>query len=306
MDSPLNEGKDTKMKKPELLINLGGIIGEGVCWDETDEMLYWIDLLENKIFAYDINTSTVKIIDAGQNTGCIAVREKGGLVAGLQHGIFFVDTDTGKLTPVVDPESHKPENRFNDGECDCMGRLWAGTMSKKLDSGSGDNTPVGALYCIDADLSVTKKIPAVTISNGIGYTPDNKTMYYIDSPTKNVDAFDFDKDTGEITNRRVVVHVDEKEGMPDGLTVDAEGNLWIGMWGGGQVVKYDPTSGELLERIKVPAPFVTTMVFGGKNMDEMFINTAKMNTDLNEYPDAGGVFRVKMDVKGQYTYKFKG
>ncbi len=294
------------MKKPELLINLGGIIGEGICWDEQTQMLYWIDLLENKIFAYDINKSSLKIIDAGQNTGCIAVREKGGLIAGLQNGIFFVDIETGKLTPVVDPESDKPDNRFNDGECDCMGRLWAGTMSKKLDSGSGDNTPAGALYLIDTDLKVTKKLPAVTISNGIGYSPDNKIMYYIDSPTRNVDAFDFDKETGEITNRRAVVHVTEDVGMPDGLTVDADGNLWVGMWGGGAVVKYSPQTGQMLEKIEIPAPFITTMVFGGKEMDEMFVNTAKMNTDLNKYPDAGGVFRIKMDVKGQPTYKFKG
>jgi sugar lactone lactonase YvrE len=294
------------MKKPELLINLGGIIGEGICWDEQTQMLYWIDLLENKIFAYDINKSSLKIIDVGQNTGCVAVREKGGLIAGLQNGIFFVDVDTGKLTPVVDPESDKPGNRFNDGECDCMGRLWAGTMSKKLDSGSGDNTPLGALYLIDTDFKVTTKLPAVTISNGIGYSPDNKIMYYIDSPTRNVDAFDFDKETGEITNRRAVVRVAEEVGMPDGLTVDADGNLWVGMWGGGAVVKYSPQTGRMLEKIEIPAPFVTTMVFGGKDMDEMFVNTAKMNTDLNKYPDAGGVFRIKMDVKGQPTYKFKG
>ena len=219
------------MKKPELLINLGGIIGEGICWDENTQMLYWIDLLVNQIYAYDMNKKSLNIIDVGQNTGCVAVREKGGLVAGLQHGIFFVDIETGELTPVIDPESDKPDNRFNDGECDCMGRLWAGTMSKKLDSGSGDNTPAGALYCIDTDLSVTKKIPKATISNGIGYSPDNSIMYYIDSPTRNVDAFDFDKETGEITNRRAVVHVDEETGMPDGLTVDADGNLWVGMWG---------------------------------------------------------------------------
>ena len=294
------------MKKPELLINLGGIIGEGICWDEQTQMLYWIDLLENKIFAYDINKTSLKIIDVGQNTGCIAVREKGGLIAGLQNGIFFVDVETGKLTPVVDPESDKPGNRFNDGECDCMGRLWAGTMSKKLDSGSGDNTPAGALYLIDTDFKVTKKLPAVTISNGIGYSPDNKIMYYIDSPTRNVDAFDFDKETGEITNRRAVVHVAEEVGMPDGLTVDADGNLWVGMWGGGAVVKYSPQTGQMMEKIEIPAPFITTMVFGGSEMDEMFVNTAKMNTDLNKYPDAGGVFRIKMDVKGQPTYKFKG
>ena len=294
------------MKKPELLINLGGVIGEGICWDETDSMLYWIDLLENKIFSYDTIINTVKILDVGQNTGCIAVREKGGLIAGLQHGIYFVDMKSGKMELAASPEADKPGHRFNDGECDCMGRFFAGTMSKALDSGAGDTTPHGALYRMDPDGRVEKVIDHVTISNGIGYSPDNTIMYYIDSPTHHVDAFDYDKATGAIRNRRMVVDVPEELGMPDGLTVDAEGMLWVGMWGGGAVVRFNPATGKVLEKIELPAPYVTTMVFGGKGMDEMFVNTAKMNTDLNKYPDAGGVFRIRMDVKGQYTYKFKG
>ncbi len=294
------------MRKAELLVNLGGVIGEGICWDETDSMLYWIDLLANKIFSYDLDTNTLKILDVGQNTGCIAVREKGGLIAGLQHGIYFVDMDTGEMTLAASPESDKPGNRFNDGECDCMGRFFAGTMSKALDSGAGDNTPQGTLYRMDPDGSVKKVLGDVTISNGIGYSPDNTVMYYIDSPTRRVDAFDYDKKTGAICNRRSVVDVPEALGMPDGLTVDAEGMLWVGMWGGGAVIRFDPADGKMLEKIELPAPFVTTMVFGGRDMDEMFVNTAKLNTDLNKYPEAGGVFRIKMDVKGQYTYKFRG
>jgi sugar lactone lactonase YvrE len=294
------------MKKAELLVNLGGIIGEGICWDETDGMLYWIDLLANKIYSYDLDTNTVKMLDVGQNTGCIAVREKGGLIAGLQHGIYYVDMKTAKMELAASPEADKPGNRFNDGECDCMGRLFAGTMSKALDSGAGDTTPRGSLYRMDPDGRVEKVVENVTISNGIGYSPDNTVMYYIDSPTRHVDAFDYDKATGAIRNRRMVVDVPEELGMPDGLTVDAEGMLWVGMWGGGAVVRFNPATAKVLEKIELPAPYVTTMVFGGADMDEMFVNTAKMNTDLNKYPDAGGVFRIKMDVKGQYTYKFKG
>lgn len=294
------------IKKPDLIVNIGGIIGEGICWDDKDNMLYWIDLLDNKIFAYNSEKSTIKIININQNTGCIRVREQGGLVAGLQNGIFFVDIESGELTPVTNPESDKPGNRFNDGTCDCMGRFWAGTMSKALDSGAGDLTPMGSLYCMDSDYNITKKIDKVTISNGIGYSPDNATMYYIDSPSREVVAFDFDKSTGEISNKKTVVKVPEEVGMPDGMTVDADGMLWVAMWCGGAVVKYDPESGNMLEKIEIPAKSVTAMVFGGKDMDEMFITTAKLDTDLNRYPDAGGVFRVKMDVKGQLTYKFKG
>lgn len=294
------------MKKPELLVNLGGIIGEGICWDENDKMLYWIDLLDNKIFTYDVNNSTIKIIRVNQNTGCIRVREQGGLVAGLQNGIFFVDTETGKLTPIVDPERDKPGNRFNDGTCDCMGRFWAGTMSKALDSGSGDLTPQGSLYCLDIDHSITKKLDNILISNGIGYSQDNSTMYYIDSPTREVVAFDFEKETGEISNKRPIVKIPEEIGMPDGMTVDADGMLWVAMWGGGAVVRYDPESGQMLEKIELPVKSVTSMVFGGEDMDEMFVTTAKMDTDLNKFPDAGGVFKIKMDVQGKPTFKYKG
>jgi sugar lactone lactonase YvrE len=214
--------------------------------------------------------------------------------------------ETGKLTSVVDPESDKPGNRFNDGTCDCKGRFWAGTMSKSLDSGAGDLRPMGSLYCMDSDCNITKKIDKVMISNGIGYSPDNLTMYYIDSPTREVAAFDFNENSGEICNKRCVVKVAEGVGMPDGMAVDADGMLWVAMWGGGSVVKYDPKSGQMLEKIEIPAKSVTAMTFGGKNMDEMFVTTAKLDTDLNKYPDAGGVFRIKMDVKGQLTYKFKG
>ena len=294
------------MKKPELLVNLGGIIGEGICWDEKTRMLYWIDLLDNKIFAYDGDKCTVKIINVNQNTGCIRVREQGGLVAGLQNGIFFVNLDSGELTAVIDPESDKPGNRFNDGTCDCMGRFWAGTMSKALDGGAGDLAPMGSLYCLDSDYNIDKKIDKVIISNGIGYSPDNSTMYFIDSPTHEVAAFDFNKYTGEISNKRSVVKIPEEIGLPDGMAVDADGMLWVAMWCGGAVVKFDPENGQMLEKIIIPVKSVTSLVFGGKDLDEMFITTAKLDTDLNKYPDAGGVFRIKMDVKGQLPYKFKG
>jgi sugar lactone lactonase YvrE len=294
------------MKNAELLFNLGGIISEGICYDEVSDHLYWLDLLDNKIFIYSIENNTIKIINLNQNTGCLAVRENGGLVAALQHGIYFVDIETSELELIVNPEEDKPNNRFNDGKCDCMGRLWAGTMSKDLDSGSGDTTPKGALYCLDTDLNIDKKLDGVAISNGIGFSPDNKIMYYIDSPTMEILAFDFDKNTGNISNKKTVVTVSETTGMPDGMTVDAEGSLWVAMWGGASVVKYDPETGKELQKISIPAPNVTSMVFGGQEMDELFVCTAKLNTDLNKYPDAGGVFKIKVDIKGQYTYKFKG
>ena len=295
-----------QMNKPELLINTAGKIAEGICWDEDSGMLYWIDLLENKIFAFNDGKNTLKIIDTGQNTGCIRVRERGGLIAGLQNGIYFVDIESGRLTLITDPENDRKDNRFNDGSCDCKGRFWAGTMSKALDSGAGDLTPRGALYCMETDFSVKRKISPVTISNGLGFSPDNSTMYYIDSPTNEVAAYDYHSGTAEIGNKRAAVKVAEETGMPDGLTVDSEGMLWVAMWRGGAVVRYDPADGREIGRIELPVKSVTATAFGGENMDDLFITTARIETDLNKYPDAGGIFRVRVGVKGRPAYKFKG
>ncbi len=289
------------MKKAELVVNMGGALGEGICWDETERLLYWIDISENKIFVYNMENSTIKIVDVRQNIGFVALREQGGLVAGLEDGLYSVDVDSGETKCLVKVESDKKSNRFNDGECDCMGRIWAGTMAiEDVTNGSG------SFYCIDTDFSVEKKIETTRVSNGVAFSPDNKTMYHIDSPTGEVCAYDFDKKAGQISGKRCAVNVPQEMGFPDGMTVDSDGNLWVGMWAGSAVVKYDGATGQMLEKIDIPALHVTTMVFGGADMDEMFVITAKKKTDLNEFPNAGGMFRVKMDVKGLRTYKFGG
>jgi sugar lactone lactonase YvrE len=292
---------------PELVVNLGCTIGEGPVWDDSSGTLYWVDLLGNAIHAWEAKDGQVSSLDVGQNTGCIAVRAKGGLVAALQHGFFFVDVKRGTVAPIVDPEAHLPENRFNDGKTDCRGRFWAGTMSKKMDSGAGDSGPAGNVYCLGPDLGVTKKIPGVTISNGMGWSSDNRTFYYIDSPTNTVAAYDFDPDSGAISRRRVVVKTDEGSvGMPDGMCMDAEGMLWVALWGGAAVGRWDPSTGKLLRRLEVPALNVTSCTFGGPRMDLLYITTAKLGTDLAKYPGAGAVFRANVGVAGLPGVPFAG
>ena len=208
---------------------------------------------------------------------------------------------------IHDPEADKPENRFNDGKCDCSGRFWAGTMSKKLDSGYGDSGPAGSVYCLEPDLRISRKIENVTISNGLGWSPDNGTLYYIDSPTKTVAAYDFDRRNGGISRKRVVVELpDGFVGMPDGMCVDAEGMLWIALWGGAGVTRWDPATGGLLQKLAVPALNVTSCVFGGTKLDELFITTARLGTDTQAYPLAGGLFRVKPGVTGLPPFAFAG
>jgi sugar lactone lactonase YvrE len=291
----------------ELVVNLKSSIGEGPVWDADSGTIYWVDLLGNVIHALDCASGKVSSMDVGQNTGCVALREKGGLVAALQHGFYFVDMADRSMLKIGDPDAHRPENRFNDGKCDCAGRLWAGTMSKKLDSGYGDSGPEGSVYCLEPDRSISRKIELVTISNGLGWSPDNRVFYYIDSPTKTVVAYDFDPERGSISGKRVVVSLPEGfVGMPDGMCVDSEGMLWIALWGGSAVVRWDPKTGKMLERLAVPALNVSSCTFGGEALDELIITTARLGTDTAAYPEAGGVFKAKPGVKGLPTCRYGG
>lgn len=288
----------------ELLINTKSVIAEGPLWEEGTGSLYFIDLLGNRIYRYSDGKLLTMQLD--QNIGCICLRERGGLLAGMQHGFYFIDEKRKTVEAIADPESDKPENRFNDGKADPRGRLWAGTMSKSLDTGYGDTSPQGKLYCLNADLTYQTKLEPVTLSNGLDWSPDEKTMYYIDTPRREVQAFDYEAESGDITNGRVAIHVPEGMGNPDGMCVDREGHLYVALWGGGCVSKWDPRNGALLDKIEVPAVNVSSCCFGGAKMDELFITTASIGTDLSQYPYAGGVFHIKPGSIGRYAYRFKG
>lgn len=294
------------MKQPELVINMNCIIGEGPVFDADHKILYWIDILGNTIYSFDFLNSCVDTMVLNQNIGCVAIREKGGLIAALQDGFYFVEFLQKTLKKISDPEIDKPNNRFNDGKCDSSGRLWAGTMSKNLDTGYGEYSPDGSLYCLTTDFDVLKKMDGVILSNGIDWSPDDKTLYFIDSPTRNVQAMNFNSKTGEIGKRRPVIIIPEKLGIPDGMCVDAEGMLWVALWGGGAVTRWDPGNGKMLDKIAIPALNVSSCTFGGDNLDELYVTTARIGTDTSEFPNAGGVFKLEPNVKGLAAYKFKG
>jgi sugar lactone lactonase YvrE len=199
-------------------------------------------------------------------------------------------------------EDEPANNRFNDGKCDPLGRFLAGTMDMN------EKDPSGSLYSFDGK-SVVKLFDNVTISNGLAWSPDYKTIYYIDTPSREVKAFDYDLETGGIANMRVVVNIPETFGWPDGMTSDTQGNLWVAMWGGAQVTKWNPNTGELLEQIPVPAKNVSSCVFGGKNRNELYLTSARIGVDeetLKQYPLTGGVFRVETEVEGMPTFEFAG
>lgn len=293
----------------EMVLNLRPTIGEGLSWDPENGVLYWIDIIQGKLHLYYPNSKVNDTICLGQFVGCAVPRERGGVILAMQHGIFFLDTVSGRLSPITDPESELPNNRFNDGKCDCAGRFWAGTMSNAENEGKGDTPPAGTLYLLDTNLQIKPVLRDVTISNGIGWSADNTVMYFIDTPTGKVFAFDFDAQSGEISDKRVAVTLPEGEGFPDGMCVDSEGMLWVAQWGGYGVSRWDPATGTRLRKIDVPVKNVSSCAFGGRDLDELYITTATLGSE-SETGDmafaAGGLFRIRPGVKGLKTFKFRG
>lgn len=288
----------------ELVLDTKCIIGEGPSWDERTNTLYFIDLLGSKIFSYD--GATLRQMQLEENLGAAVVREQGGMMAVTVTGYHEVTFPDGPVRQITDPEATRENSRFNDGKCDAKGRFWAGTMSRELDSGYGDVPPESALWCMEPDGTVSKKLDHVIQGNGMVWSSDNRKMYFIDSQRYTVQEFDFDLERGSISNGRVVVEVPRHMGMPDGMTMDRNNHLWIGLWGGGAVSCWDPATGKLLQTIPIPAKNVTACTFGGPAMDELYITTASLDTDSREFPHAGSVFRIKMPVAGVPSYRFQG
>lgn len=285
-----------------LVLDEKTILGEGSIWHPKENKLYWIDIEGKILHIYDPVLKVDKQLKVGSRVGTIVPVQSGGALLALQSGIHKIDTKTGKLTFLINPLIDS-NIRFNDGKCDPSGRFWVGTMA--LDS----RKKGGVLYRFDKDKTVHLMLDSVSISNGIVWTADKKTMYYNDTPTGTIQAFDYDDTNGNITNRRVAVKIPNGIGAPDGMTIDAEGNLWVALWGGGIVGKFNPLTGELLQKIKVPAPNVSSCAFGGKNLDVLFITTARqwMNEEqLKNFPLSGGLFSVKPGVRGVRAEFYKG
>lgn len=296
-------------REVELIAAERAILGEGPCWDQVNNRLYWIDGFGCKVFIYNPENGENRAIDVGKYVGCVAPVKSGGLVVSLQDGFYFLDPNTEKLILLANPERGIKENRFNDGKIDCMGRFWSGSMSMNENGGKCDFEPTGALYRMDQDLSIVKVLDHVTLSNGLTWSPDNAIFYFIDTPTMRIDAFDFDRVSGNLSNRRKVIDFPENEGVPDGMTVDHDGMLWIGHYGGGRVSRWNPVSGQKLDEIMVPTLNATCCTFGGPDNKDLYITTAcagMTQEEMIQFPEAGGLFRVHLDVKGIPGNYFSG
>lgn len=285
----------------QLVINEFMELGEGPCWDAEEQTLYWVDTDLKCVHKYCPYSGEKKTYQLNQKVG-VAVKETAGtIICALENGFYRLNQNDGSVEYIVNPDSENPENIFNDGKCDKEGNFWAGTVHRE------ELAEKGSLYCLSTDFKCEPKYNGVTISNGIAWTEDYKTMYYIDTPTLQVAAFDYDMDTRTISNKRVAVEFSPEYGMPDGMTIDADGNLWVAMWGGYGVYKCNPRTGQILGKIDVPVANVTSCIFGGKDMDVLYITTAMAELTDDEkkaQPLAGGVFQVKTDTKGFPSNRF--
>lgn len=286
----------------KLLVDAHADVGEGPFWHAREGVLYWVDIPPGLVHRYDPATGQDSVFHVGQTVGAARPRASGGLVLAVTDGFASLDTKTGKVEMLADAERDRPDMRMNDGACDSSGRFWAGTMP------FNEHEPIGALYRLDADLHVNKMVEGVTISNGIAWSLDDRTMYYIDSATKGVDAFDYDAASGSISNRRRVATITVSGAVPDGMTIDSEGYLWVALWGGWGVHRFAP-DGTLDRVIALPVAQVSACTFGGPDLQDLYVTSAargRTAADLEKEPHAGGLFVCRPGVTGRPTHSFKG
>ncbi|MFW6171804.1 MAG: SMP-30/gluconolactonase/LRE family protein [Planctomycetota bacterium] len=288
----------------DVVVDARAELGEGPVWDSRSECLFWVDIEAGKLHAHEPRGEPDRVWDVGCKVGAAVPREvPGEMILATAHGFELFDLNTSRKTRVADPESDLPDNRFNDGKCDSEGRFWAGTMSMVRQPGAA------SLYVLSTDRVVQKVFDGVTTSNGLDWSPDQRSMYYIDTPTMKVRKFDFDSLSGTIADERVVVEFPDGVGRPDGMTVDAEGMLWIAHWDGGRVSRWNPDTGKLLDMVRLPVNRVTSCAFGGSDLKTLFVTTARHGLDeaaLAQQPHAGSLFAVRPGVGGRIANRYAG
>ena len=282
------------------IVTLNSHLGESPMWDENEGVLWWIDIYKPTLNRFDPESGRNEEIVLNQNIHAIAVRREGGIVGSFEHGIGFLDPVSASIDTVTDPIG-EVEAKFNV-KCDRDGRFWTGSMSNDW------VTPVGCLFRFDADGSVRTMDSGFNLSNGMGWSLDNKTMYFTDFGQSTIFAYDYDAATGGIGNRRPFVEIPEDEGRPDGMTVDADGCLWVALWDGWAVARFDP-SGKRVETIPMPVMRPTSCMYGGPDLSTMYVTSATMmltEDQLAEQPLAGALFAIETGCRGRVEPKFAG
>lgn len=284
----------------EVALEVHAELGEGPVWDEREQRLYFVDIVGHRVHILWPGTGEHRSFDVDRAVGAVVLRDDGGLVLAAHDAFLVAGHDGSGIEPFGTFRADGQQVRFNDGKVDPRGRFFAGTMAH-----TGDNWN-GALYMLQPDGNVSVLLEDVGVSNGLAWSADERTFYYIDTRRGSVDAFDLDIDTAAITNRRVVAKI--TDGGPDGMAIDSEGCLWVACWGGRRVERLDPADGRRLDVVRVPATNVSSVAFGGPGLDDLYITTAReglSEAQLADEPHAGDLFVARPGVSGPPAHRFR-
>jgi sugar lactone lactonase YvrE len=285
----------------ELALDAGAELGAAPVWDAARRRLLFVDVMRGHVHDFDPVTGTNTITDVGEPVGVIAPAVRGDAIIATQSGFHRLDLSTGAKTRLAPVEADRPDNRMNDGGVDPGGRFWAGTMSMT-------GRRHGTLYRLDPDGRIWQTLTGLTASSGIDWSPDGTSMYYVDMITSRIDVFDFDPQTGMMTNERPFATIPHAAGFPDGLTVDADGFVWLALWAGGALQRYAP-DGRLDRTIVTPVTHPTKCTFGGPGLEDLYVTSAwiELTPKAREaQPHAGGLYHCRPGVKGKPATLFGG
>lgn len=287
----------------EVALKTRSHLGEGIWWDDRASVLFWVDIMRKELHRLNNGYDELLSTFADYVGFCAPCMDK-RIAVGCGTELLLFDPDSRTVEKLFKVDSDEPNNRFNDGKCTPDGRIIAGTMNNALNESEDDLIASGSLFLIENGRCPKKLMSGMLVPNGIAFSPDGRTLYHTDTWTQTIFAYKYDSATGCLSDKRPVVKIPPETGAPDGMTIAADGTLFVALWGGGAVKRFDPSSGDELMKIELPVRHATCCCFGGKGLDELYITTSGIDAPEDKYPLAGSIFMVRPGVTGMNVHRF--